>query len=178
MLKRYKAIKTWFPLYWSKFLWIIFSLFACLWGKHHAHVSPRNPTWSKSSVQQEPSLGKVLWGCEWLLVARTLLLPPSVATAGCAGWQVGWEQSTGHSYLNQGFDAPSSKHTTLKHLGKPFCFQVLRKRPPPTYWWLARWFLRALFFISTMGEVAWLWYHGAKPRWCWNPNKYLKIFID
>lgn len=73
----------------------------------------------------------MLWGCEWLLVARTLLLPPSVATAGCAGWQVGWEQSTGHSYLNQGFDAPSSKHPTLKHLGKPFLFPSSQKTPSP-----------------------------------------------
>lgn len=52
MQKRYKEIKTWFPLYSSKYLWIIFPLFACLRGKHLASTSPRNPTQSKFLVQQ------------------------------------------------------------------------------------------------------------------------------
>lgn len=48
----------------------------------------------------------------------------------------------------------------LNHLAKPFHFQVLRRHPPPAYWWLARWSLRAVLVISRLEELAWLWSHG------------------
>lgn len=90
MQKRYKEIKTWFPLYSSKYLWIIFPLFACLWGKHLSSTSPRNPTQSKFLAQQRSlplekcsgiANGCCFWYHQWLVL-------------GVAGWQVGWKQST------------------------------------------------------------------------------------
>lgn len=65
-------------------------------------------------------------------------MPPSVAVAGCARLAGGMETEHTSQLLNQWLDAPSPKYPVLNHLGKPFCFQVLRKRPSPTCWWLAR----------------------------------------
>lgn len=174
MQKGYKEIKTWFSLYSSKYLWIFFSLFACLWGKHLARTSPRNPFSSAGALPLAKCSG-IVNGCWW---PGLCFWHHQWPLRGVPGWQVGWKQSTLHSHLNQWLDAPSPKCPVLNHLGKPSHFQVLRNHPSPPYWWLARRSLISGLFISRTGELAWLCSHRAKPWWCWDPNKCPRIFID
>lgn len=135
-----KRLKTWFSLYSSKYLWIIYSLFAYPQGKHLACTSLRNLVSTeqpRSSTAALPSAkcyrifndhwwsGLCFYHHKW---------SPLTTCAGLAGLM-----STEHAYLNQCFDVPSSKYPILNHLGKPSHSQVLKKCPPPKYWWWASW---------------------------------------
>lgn len=126
MQKGYKEIKTWFSLYSSKYLWIFFSLFACLWGKHLARTSPRNPFSSAGALPLAKCSG-IVNGCWW---PGLCFWHHQWPLQGVPGWQVGWKQSTLHSHLNQWFDAPSSKCLVPHHLGKPSRFQVQKPSFP------------------------------------------------
>lgn len=160
MQKDYKESKTWFSLYSSKYLWITFSLFAYLQGKHLACTSPRNLVSIEQLCSSTAALplaksygifnerwwsGLCFYHHQW---------SPLAMCRGLAGLM-----STERAYLNWHFDVPSSKYPIFNHLSKPPHSQGLEKLLMISL--LTVWSLTVALFISRMGQLPWLRSHRA-----------------